>query len=140
MRATCSSLGRGLGLCVAQEAALKFKETCRLHAEGISAAELRHGPMALVEAGFPVLLFAQDDETRDSSTALAAELAGSGAAVIVAGCEAPGALALPTVAAHPVAQPILLIQSFYRMVEALSRARGMDPDRPPRLRKVTETV
>src|SRR5262249_42579649 len=41
-------IGRGPGLAVAQEAALKFKETCGLHAEAISAAELRHGPMALV--------------------------------------------------------------------------------------------
>jgi glucosamine--fructose-6-phosphate aminotransferase (isomerizing) len=133
-------LGRGLGLCVAQEAALKFKETCRLHAEGMSAAELRHGPMALVQAGFPVLLFAQDDGTRDSSVALAAELAASGAAVIVAGCDSPGALVLPTIDADPVVQPILLIQSFYRMVETLARARGMDPDHPPHLRKITETV
>ena len=57
-------IGRGLGLGVAQEAALKFKETCGLHAEALSAAELRHGPMALVRAGFPLLLFAQNDETR----------------------------------------------------------------------------
>ncbi len=60
-------LGRGLGLGVAQEAALKLKETAGLHAEGISAAELRHGPMALVQSGFPVLLFAQDDETQRSN-------------------------------------------------------------------------
>jgi glucosamine--fructose-6-phosphate aminotransferase (isomerizing) len=133
-------IGRGLGLCVAQEAALKFKETCRLHAEGLSAAELRHGPIALVRTGFPVLLFAQDDASRDSSTALAAELAQCGAALIVAGCEAPGALELPTVAAHPALQPILMILSFYRLVESLARARGMDPDRPPHLSKVTETM
>lgn len=133
-------LGRGLGLGVALEAALKLKETCRLHAEGLSAAELRHGPMALVQAGFPVLLFAQDDETHDSSAALAAELAAAGAIVVAAGCEAPGILALPTVAADPVAQPILLVQAFYRLAEALARARGLDPDRPAHLRKVTETV
>jgi glucosamine--fructose-6-phosphate aminotransferase (isomerizing) len=133
-------LGRGLGLSVAQEAALKFKETCRLHAEGLSAAELQHGPMALVQAGFPVLLFVQDDETRASNASLARQLVGSGAALIAAGLDAPGALSLPTVAAHPAAQPILLIQAFYRMVEALARARGMDPDHPPHLSKVTETV
>jgi glucosamine--fructose-6-phosphate aminotransferase (isomerizing) len=49
-------------------------------------------------------------------------------------------LSLPTVAAHPVVQPILLIQSFYRLVEALARARGMDPDKPPHLSKITETI
>lgn len=133
-------LGRGLGLCVAQEAALKLKETCGLHAEGLSAAELQHGPMALVRAGFPVLMFSQDDETRASNAALAALLVQNGAALISAGLDTPGALGLPGIRAHPVAQPILLIQSFYRMAEALSRARGYDPDRPPHLSKVTETV
>jgi glucosamine--fructose-6-phosphate aminotransferase (isomerizing) len=133
-------LGRGLGLCVAQEAALKLKETCGLHAEGISAAELQHGPMALVRAGFPVLMFAQDDETQASNAALATLLVRNGATLISAGLQTPGALALPGVEAHPVIQPILLIQSFYRMAEALSRARGFDPDRPPHLSKITETV
>src|SRR5580698_10108291 len=57
-------LGRGLGLAVAQEAALKFKETCGLHAEAFSGAEVRHGPMALMKQGLPTLMFTQDDETR----------------------------------------------------------------------------
>ena len=52
-------LGRGVGFGVAEEAALKLKETCGLHAEAFSAAEVRHGPMALVGPGFPVLAFAQ---------------------------------------------------------------------------------
>jgi glucosamine--fructose-6-phosphate aminotransferase (isomerizing) len=133
-------LGRGLGLGVAGEAALKLKETAGIHAEGISAAELRHGPMALVQSGFPVLLFAQDDETIATNAALAATLVEQGAALIVAGLAAPGAIELPTVVAHPVVQPMLLIQSFYRVAEALARARGFDPDRPPHLAKVTETV
>jgi glucosamine 6-phosphate synthetase-like amidotransferase/phosphosugar isomerase protein len=59
-------LGRGVGFGVAQEAALKFKETCGLHAEAFSAAEVLHGPMALVKTGFPVLVFAQNDESRGS--------------------------------------------------------------------------
>ena len=57
-------LGRGIGFGVAEEAALKLKETCGLHAEAFSSAELRHGPMALVGPNFPVLAFAQSDETR----------------------------------------------------------------------------
>jgi glutamine---fructose-6-phosphate transaminase (isomerizing) len=133
-------LARGLGLGVAQEAALKLKETCGLHAEGLSAAEMQHGPMALVRSGFPVLLFAQDDETLPSNSALAAELVGNGAALVTAGLACPGALELPTLRAHPAVQPLLLVQSFYRMAESLSRARGFDPDRPPHLSKVTETV
>ncbi len=133
-------VGRGLGLGVAQEAALKLKETCGLHAEALSAAELRHGPMALVDSGFPVLLFAQDDETHEGVQTLAAELGARGARVLLAGAQTPGALVLPSERAHPAIQPMLLIQSFYRLVNELAIARGYDPDRPPHLRKVTETV
>jgi glucosamine--fructose-6-phosphate aminotransferase (isomerizing) len=133
-------VGRGLGLGVAQEAALKLKETCGLHAEALSAAELRHGPMALVQVGFPVLIFAQDDETHEGVEALGAELAVRGAQILLAGASAPRSLILPTEKAHPAIQPMLIIQSFYRLVNALAVARGYDPDNPPHLRKVTETV
>src|SRR4029453_3156183 len=78
-------IGRGLGLGIAQEAALKFKETCGLHAEAFSAAELRHGPMALVNKGFPVLALTQHDETRESIEMVAAELSRMGADVLLAG-------------------------------------------------------
>jgi len=133
-------IGRGLGLAIAQEAALKFKETCGLHAEAVSAAELRHGPMALVRAGFPLLIFSQDDESRAGVVQLSGELAAQGADVLLAGATAAGATILPTQAAHPVIEPLLLAQSFYRMANALSLARGRDPDRPPHLHKVTETL
>jgi len=133
-------LGRGLGLGVTQEAALKFKETCGLHAEAVSSAEVRHGPMALIRAGFPVLIFAQDDATHAGVESLATELAGRRADVMVAGAKVPRALILPTQTANRVLQPMLLVQSFYRMVNALSLARGLNPDRPPYLNKVTETV
>ena len=133
-------VGRGLGLGIAQEAALKLKETCGLHAEAFSAAEVRHGPMALVRSGFPVLAFAQHDETREDVDALATELCRLGANVLLAGSQVPGVLALPTLRAHPAIEPLLLIQTFYRLVNALAIARGRDPDRPPHLRKITETV
>ena len=133
-------IGRGLGLGVAQEAALKFKETCGLHAEALSAAELRHGPMALVRAHFPLLIFTQDDESRAGVVQLAGELAAKGAAVLIAGAEVAQATVLPTECAHPVIEPLLHAQSFYRMANALSLARGRDPDRPPNLSKVTETL
>ena len=131
-------LGRGPGFAVAQEAALKFKETCGLHAEAFSAAEVIHGPMALVREGFPVLVFAQADDSQPGVLALAEQLRGRGADVFVVGGTGPGAL--PALSAHPTLQPILMIQSFYRMANALSVARGLDPDRPPHLNKVTETV
>ncbi|HKY00366.1 MAG TPA: SIS domain-containing protein [Steroidobacteraceae bacterium] len=133
-------VGRGLGLGIAQEAALKFKETCGLHAEAFSSAELRHGPIALAGRGFPVLAFAQQDEARGDVEALAAELAGLGAQVLLAGSAVSGTLELPALRAHPALEPLLLIQSFYRLVDSLAAARGRDPDRPPNLRKVTETV
>ncbi|WP_426029907.1 SIS domain-containing protein [Caulobacter sp. DWP3-1-3b2] len=133
-------LGRGVGYGVAQEAALKFKETCGLHAEAFSAAEVLHGPMALVKQGFPALVFAQNDESRGSVDAMAKGLAARGADVLLAGAGETGAGVLPALAAHPVIEPILMIQSFYRMANALSVARGYDPDSPPHLNKVTETV
>jgi glutamine---fructose-6-phosphate transaminase (isomerizing) len=133
-------VGRGFGLGIAQEAALKLKETCGLHAEAFSSAEVKHGPMALVREGFPVLMFTQDDETRAGIEALAAEFAARGAIVLLAGARARGAVTLPTITAHPVLEPVLAIQSFYAMANDLSLARGLDPDRPPHLLKVTETV
>jgi glucosamine--fructose-6-phosphate aminotransferase (isomerizing) len=133
-------VARGFGLGIAQEAALKLKETCGLHAEAFSSAEVKHGPMALVRAGFPVLMFTQRDDAREGIEELAAEFAARGAAVMLAGTEARGAISLPTIAAHPVLEPLLTIQSFYGMANALALARGLDPDRPPHLNKVTETV
>lgn len=134
-------VGRGPGFAVAREAALKLKETCGLHAEAFSAAEVRHGPMALVKTGFPVLMLAQDDETRADMEALSSDFAGRGAKVLLAGARsADGIVSLPAAEGHPALQPILLIQSFYRLAAQASVARGHDPDHPPFLNKVTETV
>jgi glucosamine--fructose-6-phosphate aminotransferase (isomerizing) len=85
-------------------------------------------------------MLAQDDETRAGIEALAAEFAARGATVLLSGARARGATTLPTDTAHPVLEPILAIQSFYAMANNLSLARGFDPDRPPHLHKVTETV
>ncbi len=134
-------IGRGPGFAVAQEAALKFKETCALHAEAFSAAEVRHGPMALVQPGFPVLFFSQQDASRDSSDELIEAFSRVGARILAAGTRRQPVQALPVVApAHPLTEPLLQAQSFYRMVNALAIRRGRDPDRPPHLRKVTETL
>jgi glucosamine--fructose-6-phosphate aminotransferase (isomerizing) len=133
-------LGRGLGLGVAQEAALKLKETCGLHAEAFSAAEVRHGPMALVGPDFPLLVFRQPDATAEGIDAMAADAASRGAPVFVVGGDVPGTIALPTPEASAAITPLLQVQSFYRAAARLSVARGFDPDRPPHLSKVTETV
>jgi glucosamine--fructose-6-phosphate aminotransferase (isomerizing) len=133
-------LGRGLNYAIAQEAALKLKETCNLHAEAFSAAEVKHGPMALVRAGFPVFMLMPSDEGRDALDELLRDFIGRRAQLIVAGGEQDGALCLPFLPdLHPVLAPIAAIQSFYRFANSLSLARGLDPDRPPHLRKVTET-
>ena len=133
-------LGRGAGLGITQEAALKLKETCGLHAEAFSAAEVKHGPMVLVEPGFPILTFAQSDASHPGVKAVATEFAARGAQVWLAeeGPAAPGRL--PVLASHPALQPISMIQSFYRLANAVSLARGRNPDVPPHLNKITETV
>jgi glucosamine--fructose-6-phosphate aminotransferase (isomerizing) len=133
-------LGRGFGLGIAQEAALKFKETCGLHAEAFSSAEVKHGPMALIGHGFPVLIFSQNDASRPGIAEAATEFVARGADVLVAGLNVTNAINLPTIASHPVIEPLLMVQSFYRMVASLAPARGFDPDRPPHLNKVTETL
>ncbi|MEP9400316.1 SIS domain-containing protein [Sphingomonas sp. VNH70] len=131
-------IGRGYSFGVAQEAALKMKETSALHAEAFSSAEVRHGPMAIIDNGFPLLAFATSDEAGDDVRAAAKEFATRGAAVHLAdaadGGSHPGAIR-----SHAAIEPILMIQSFYRMIESVSRRRGLDPDAPPHLRKVTET-
>jgi glucosamine--fructose-6-phosphate aminotransferase (isomerizing) len=149
-------VGRGLGLAAAQEVALKFKETCGLHAEAFSSAELRHGPYALLGPGFPAFLFAQRDATSAGVEALGAELARRGVPLMIAGGTAAiaqdidasaaagrgggGAIVLPTLDALPEIAPILLVQSAYRLIAALATRRGFDPDHPAHLRKITETV
>lgn len=135
-------IARGHGLAIAQEAALKLKETSALHGEAFSAAEVRHGPMAVVRSGFPVLGFAGSDLAGDDVRTICAEFAGRGAHVWLADARAdipPGVHALPALTARPELEPLLMIASFYRMANALSLARGHDPDRPPYLAKVTRT-
>jgi glutamine---fructose-6-phosphate transaminase (isomerizing) len=133
-------VGRGLGLGAAQEIALKCKETCAMHAEAFSSAELRHGPYTLLKKGFPALLFAQRDATLPGVVSLADELAHRGLPVLLAGAHASGATVLPSVDAAPELGPILLVQSAYRMIASLAVLRGLDPDRPLHLQKITETV
>jgi glucosamine--fructose-6-phosphate aminotransferase (isomerizing) len=130
-------LGRGYGLGVAQEAALKFKETSGLHAESFSSAEVRHGPMAIVGDAFHVLALGGTDRAAAGVRDVADEFRGRGATVLLAD---PAGGDLPAIAAHPAIEPILLIQSFYRMASALALARGHNPDSPPHLNKVTETL
>lgn len=133
-------LGRGPSLAIASEAALKFKETSGLHAEAYSAAEVLHGPVALVKPDFPVVAFAARDAAEASVAAVADRLAARRAAVYATSERVQTAGRLPFVATgHPLTDALALIIPFYGFVEAWSRAKGYDPDRPEALKKVTET-
>lgn len=123
-------LGRGPSLPMAQEAALKLKETSGLHAEAYSAAEVIHGPMELVGPGFPVVVLAPEDKALATTRDTAKRLAEAGAHVMT-----------PDFArtSDPLLDPISMIQSFYGSAERIARLRGRNPDRPRLLKKVTET-
>jgi glucosamine--fructose-6-phosphate aminotransferase (isomerizing) len=134
-------LGRGPSLAIAGEAALKFKETCAIHAEAYSAAEVMHGPVRIVEGGFPLLVLAARDAAEPSVAGVADKLAAQGAVTFVTSARVSAARPLPfAVSGHPLTDALVLIASFYGFVEALSRRRGFNPDKPPHLKKVTETV
>ena len=133
-------IGRGIGLGLAQEGALKAKETAGLHAEAYSGAEVRHGPVALLGEDFPALVLAQNDAVRPGLEELAAELAARGVEVALAGGRAAGAIALPTVESLATLTPITSAVSLYRLVAEVAVARGRNPDAPPYLSKVTATV
>ena len=134
-------LGRGPALAIAEEAALKFKETCGIHAEAYSAAEVLHGPARIVEAGFPVLALASRDAGEAGVAEIADRLARQGANAYATTARATVAKQLPFAeTGHAITDALSLIVSFYAFVEMLSRHRGFDPDHPPHLKKITETL
>ncbi|KAA3511257.1 SIS domain-containing protein [Agrobacterium vitis] len=133
-------LGRGPTLAIACEAALKCKETSELHAEAYSSAEVLHGPVSLVSANFPIIGFAARDKAEASIAATANGLAAKNASVFLTSSLAKEANHLPFIeTGHPLTDALALIVPYYGMVESLSRARGLDPDKPAALKKVTET-
>ncbi len=134
-------IARGLGNGAALEMALKCKETCRLHAEAFSAAEVIHGPLALVGPDFPVIALTQHDPTEDANRAVIARMVGLGATVLSTDMTVKDVIALPTVPDLPAEiAPLAQTLSFYLAIHKVARARGLDPDVPPNLKKVTETV
>ncbi len=123
-------VGRGIGLGAAQELALKLKETCRLHAEAFSTAEVLHGPVALVGPGFPIVAVEQVDATSATTREVLARLAALGATLH---------RCTPPVDGPPLLAPLCQVQSFYLALPALAAALGLDADAPPHLAKITET-
>ncbi len=134
-------IGRGPGFAMANEAALKFKEVAQIHAESYSSAELMHGPVSIVAPGFPVLALVAGDAAETAAVEVCDKVAATGAEVFVTSDRAVRATRLPFVrAGHPLLDPIALIASFYGLVEAVAVDRGLDPDTPRHLKKVTETL
>jgi glucosamine--fructose-6-phosphate aminotransferase (isomerizing) len=135
-------LGRGPSFAIASEMALKFMETCGVHATSYSAAEVLHGPAALVRADFPVLALGVADAALPHLAATANRLAEQGAKVfLTADGGGGGVIRLPSPrGGHPLTAPLVLVVSFYLFVEALARRRGLNPDMPPHLRKITQTM
>jgi glutamine---fructose-6-phosphate transaminase (isomerizing) len=129
-------LGRGPMLPIAAEVALKLKETCAIHAEASSFAEVMHGPLELLSPDFPVLAYMTDDRSLASNRAAVEKMRRTGSRVLTIGAGDAAGIA----AASPWLTPISLLQSTYVCVEAVARALGRDPDRPQQLKKVTETV
>jgi glucosamine--fructose-6-phosphate aminotransferase (isomerizing) len=134
-------VGRGVGFGIVHEWALKLKETSGLHAEALSAAEVQHGPRAVIVGTFPVLALALDDPAGRDAASFAAELAERGHKVALASAAPVAGRHLPLPPPlHPLLDPIVAVQAFYPLAATLAEARGLDPDRPPGLHKVTATL
>jgi len=137
------TIGRGPTLAIAREAALKLKEIANRHAEPFSGAEFLHGPVALVEPCYPILMFVPDDAAAEGLKRLADDLAGKGAALFIAGArrdKTTGPPWLPGLGPdHPETDAVCLIQSFYAMMMRLAERLGIDPERPRHLQKITRT-
>ncbi|CAG4894550.1 SIS domain-containing protein [Paraburkholderia saeva] len=133
-------IGRGLGLAIAQEAALKLKETSGIQAEAFSSAEVRHGPMELIDRDYPLLVFAPRGPEQAGLIQLARDMQARGAHVLLAAPADVPEATLPLVSTdHPALDPVAAILSFYVMADGLAAARGRNPDAPRHLNKVTET-
>lgn len=129
-------LGRGPALPIAAETALKLKETCSIHAESCSVAEVMHGPLELLGNVFPALVYSPNDQSRETTRATIAKMRATGAQVRVVGED--GLPYAPT--GNALLDPISMIQTSYRFIEETAQSLGRDPDRPRLLKKVTETV
>jgi len=129
---------RGYGFGTAREIALKVTEILRLPALGFSAAELRHGPRAAITPATPVLLLRQNDEAGATVDGLFNDLRSAGETVFAAGGPAG---TLPWIGDdHPICDAVAMLLPPYAAIEAAARRRGLDPDNPQHLSKVTRTL
>jgi len=135
-------IGRGLEFATARETALKLTETCRVAAEPLTATDLSHGPIAALDRLFPVWTIASPDPTLPAVVEAADRASTAGATLLATGAAADAIAAasyrLPVPAAPlTVLSPFLSVLPGQLFAAALARAKGLDPDRPAGLTKVT---
>lgn len=137
------SVGRGLQYATAYEAALKIKELSGLPVEAYSSADMLHGPVTVVDRGFPVLVSSDSGATRDDTLQLMARLRQHHAQLIVVSNDADmlqqAHVALPIPACDELVAPIVAIMPWQRVAQATAAYRGRDADNPLGLQKITET-
>jgi glucosamine--fructose-6-phosphate aminotransferase (isomerizing) len=135
-------IGRGMEFATAREIALKLLETCRIAAEPLTATDLAHGPVAALDPLFPVWTIASDDQALEAVLEAAERAREAGATLVASGSAAErvtgAAFALPVPRPpHPLLGPLLSVVPGQLFAWALARAKGLDPDRPRGLSKVT---
>jgi glucosamine--fructose-6-phosphate aminotransferase (isomerizing) len=141
----CVVVGRGLNYANAYEFAIKLMETCYVVAERFSGADFLHGPIAMVDSGFPVFLFAPPGPTLAGTKDLLAKLKSIGAETIAISSEAAALKAASRSIKIPqpiseVLSPIPYIIPAQLFAALLAEAKGLTPDQPRSLSKVTKTV
>jgi glutamine---fructose-6-phosphate transaminase (isomerizing) len=132
-------VGRGPGLAVAAEAALKLKETNGLHAEAVSAAEIRHGPLSLAGPDLRIIVFAQNDPAFDGLRQLADDLEQRGCPLLFISSQSSSSRTRIDADAEPVLELLGMLLRFYLFANDGALRRGRSPDSPPMLTKITET-
>ena len=142
--ATCVVLGRGFEYATAREWSLKIKELARVLADPYSAADFLHGPLALLDPGFPVLAVATSGEIAAGMRELLTRLRHEHSVDTVAISDASDGLAANAVLPVPTApapwlQPLVSAVPAQLFAAHLARARGLDPEAPFHIRKVTRT-
>jgi glutamine---fructose-6-phosphate transaminase (isomerizing) len=135
-------IGRGLEFATAREVALKLTETCRVAAEPLTATDLAHGPVAALDSLFPVWTIASHDESLPAVVEGAARVREAGATLVASGTAAAeiegAAYRLPVPDPPlPILSPLLSVVPGQLFAAALAAAKGLDPDNPEGLSKVT---
>jgi glutamine---fructose-6-phosphate transaminase (isomerizing) len=131
-------VARGYLFAAALETALKIKETCSLLADGYSAADLRHGPIAAVTHGLPIVALCVSGPAFSDVASLVDELRARQASVLVVGNGERADVPLPANAPEPLA-PIVAVVRGQQLAHELALRLGYDPDSPEGLTKVTRT-